>query len=100
MTTSLPGNSIQMSVASRLLPVLLTNLRYKSEVPTDLLNWLTELRETFYLLYFTRALVYCTQEQLDGRDAQGKVWERVWSFQCPLQVPLSHLHMSTNTEAL
>lgn len=43
---------------------------------TNLLQWLTELRERFHLLDYWLIMKGCTQGQSDGGDALGKVWGR------------------------
>ena len=62
--------------------MLLTNW-HESEVPTipssgsiNLLELPTELRKTVYLLDYQFIIKDITQEQPDGRDAEGKVWRR------------------------
>ena len=55
----------------------------------NLLEQLTELRETFYLLddrFITKDII---QEQLDGREAYSKVWGKGRDLPCALSTPLS-----------
>ena len=64
---------------SRLLPVLLTNWleirgsHNPSSGSVNLPEWLMQLREIFHVLDYWFITKDLTQEQPDGRDAQGKV---------------------------
>ena len=62
-----------------------------------LLEWLTELREAF--TYYCKFII--TEEQLDGSNSQGKVWERhVASIPSLGMLCFLHLHLFTILEAL
>ena len=41
-----------------------------------MLEWLTELRKTIYLLGDQFTIRDTSQEQPDGRDTQGKMWRK------------------------
>ena len=69
----------------------------------NLLDWLMELRETFYLLGNLFIIKrYIAQEQPDGRDVQGKVWGKGTELPRPLIASHSSQisNMFTNPEAL
>lgn len=65
------------------------------QVPTNpssdliyLLEWLTELRQPVYSADHQLIIEGMTQEQPDGREAQGKVCGRGKGLPCPLSPPL------------
>lgn len=69
--------AFQMLVPSRGCYLCFWPTWYRSEVPmtpsNNLLQWLTELRETLYLLGHQCVIKESNSEHPDGRDAQGKV---------------------------
>ena len=120
----LPGNSIRIhrlrAQSHKTLPPLtkmpITSpgyhpcfwpMGYRLEVPKspslvliNLLEWLTELRETFYLLdHWFIIQGYNLGTARWKRCTRQGMWEQAWSFHAPLTVPLSQSTLFTNSKA-
>lgn len=89
------------------VPTLLTNfvqLR-SSQNPLlrfdNLLEWFTEPRKAVHWLNGQFIMKGYTQDQLDGRDAQGEVQGKGTGLLCHFRGTLfQHLHMFSNLEAI
>ena len=102
MPVTSPGFSYPLAIKLE-LPVT-PSLRFQqplSWVLINLLDQLTELRETFYLLDSWLLWKDIMQEQPDGRDAHGNAWGKGTSFHVPSRPTLStNFHEFTNMEVL
>ena len=101
----LPSPTPGASRMSRLSPVPPTG--YKVRVPvtsslgsTNLLQHLTEFRETDYPLDPWFIVKVGTRERPDGRDAQGRGWGKGAAYPCFLGTPLSPISTRPPTQKL